>query len=84
MPSYYPGGSVMLGTEAGTIYAELSIQEMPRWEQNDAKLIEEIERELLRRGIDQRKRRYRIIDTSRTSRADGLIADLEKRHPAEA
>lgn len=77
MPSYYPGGGVMLGTEAGTIYAELSTQDMPRWEQADLQLIEEVERELLQRGIDQRKRRYRIIDTSR---ADGMITDLEKRH----
>jgi len=80
MPSYYPGGGVMLGTEAGTIYAELSTQDVPRWEKADTQLIQEVERELLRRGVDQKKRRYRVIDPARTSRADGLIADLEKRH----
>ncbi len=80
MPDYYPGGGVMLGTEAGTIYAELSVQDLPRWEQADAQLIDEVERELLRRGIDQRKMRYRVIDSARISRADGLIKDLEKQY----
>jgi hypothetical protein len=80
MPSYYPGGGVMLGTEAGTIYAELSVQDLLRWEQADAHLIQEVERELLKRGVDQRKLRYRIIDEVRASRADGMIADLEKQY----
>ena len=70
----------MLGTEGGTIYAELSVQDVSRWEQADTQLIDEVERELLRRGLDQRKQRYRIVDATRVSRAAGLIADLEKRH----
>ncbi len=82
MPSYYPGGGVMLGTEAGTIYAELNVQDLLRWEQADAQLIQEVERELLRRGVDQRKLRYRVIDEVRASRADGMIADLEKQYRA--
>ena len=80
MPNYYPGGGVMIGTEAGTIYAELSSQELLRWEQADTHLIGETERELLKRGVAQRKLRYRVIDAVRTSQADGLIADLEKQY----
>jgi hypothetical protein len=76
MPSYYPGGGVMIGLETGTIYAELSVPESRRWEAADVQLVEEVQQQLLRRGVDQRKTRYRVIDAARTSWADGTIADL--------
>jgi hypothetical protein len=80
MPNYYPGGGVMIATEAGTIYAELTADDEPQWAERQAALIDTVERELLRRGLDQRKDRYRVIDRRRTVLAGGLISDLRERY----
>jgi predicted amidohydrolase len=78
--SYYPGGGVMIATEPGTIYAELDAQDKLLWDRSDPDAVARIERELLRRGLDQRKDRYRLIEGSKKIVADGMIAALRERY----
>jgi hypothetical protein len=78
--SYYPGGGVMIATEPGTIYAELDAPDKLLWDRNDPDAVERIERELLRRGLDQRKDRYRLIEGNKKIVADGTIAALRERY----
>jgi hypothetical protein len=84
MPSYYPGGGVMIATEAGTIYAELTADDQFNWTQKQPAVIDTVERELLRRGLDQRKDRYRVIDRERNVLASGMISDLRDRYRGPA
>jgi hypothetical protein len=78
--SYYPGGGVMIATEPGTMYAELDVQDKLLWDRNDPDVVQRIERELLRRGLDQQKERYRLIENNKQTVADGLIAALRERY----
>jgi hypothetical protein len=82
MKSYYPGGGVMIATEAGTIYAELSADDKLDWSEKRPEIVESVERELLRRGLDQRKNRYRVIDNERNILASGMISELRDRYAA--
>jgi hypothetical protein len=84
MPSYYPGGGVMIATEAGTIYAELTADDRLNWVEKQPAVIDTVERELLRRGLDQRKDRYRVIDGERAVLASGMISDLRERYRGPA
>jgi hypothetical protein len=78
--SYYPGGGVMIGTEPGTIYAELDVQDTLLWDRKDPGVAQRIERELLRRGLDRRIDRYRLIDGNKRIVADGMITVLRERY----
>jgi hypothetical protein len=70
----------MIATEAGTIYAELTADDQLNWAEKQPAVIDAVERELLRRGLDQKKDRYRVIDGRRTVLASGMIADLRERY----
>jgi len=84
MPSYYPGGGVMIATEAGTIYAELTADDKRYWTDKQPEITGSVERELLRRGLDQKKDRYRVIDRERNVLASGMISDLRERYRGPA
>ncbi|HEX4129652.1 MAG TPA: hypothetical protein VHZ24_06390 [Pirellulales bacterium] len=80
MPDYYPGGGVMIATDAGTIYAELNEQDKRKWDDKDQSLIEQVERALLLRGLDQKKECYRIIESGDTILASGMVSALRERY----
>jgi hypothetical protein len=78
--SYYLGGGVMIDTEPGTIYAELDAQDKLLWDRNDSGVVARIERELLRRSLNLRIDRYRVIQENKQLVTNGMVAALRERY----
>jgi len=65
--AYYPGDGVMIATELVTIDADLDVGDKLSGDRRDPYVVERIERELLRRGLD---RKQSVIELSqRTNRS---------------